>query len=148
MASKAESSIQKTLHLKLASSFVNLERVVEEAEAFMNTVSDDEDLCYRVTLLTSETVTNAMEHGNKWNPEKHILFDLTAYADHIEMRVFDEGEGFELSSVNDPLDQENLLNGRGRGLFFMEHMANELHREMDGCLLRLVFYRNAERSKT
>ena len=141
MGSKAEVSVEKTLHLKLASSFKNLERAVEEAEAFINKVSDDEDLCYRVTLLTSETVTNAMEHGNKWDDAKHVVFDLTAYADRIEMSVFDEGEGFELSSVGDPLDQENLLNGRGRGLFFMEHMANELHREKDGRLLRLVFYR-------
>ena len=141
MASKSEASVEKALHLKLASSFKNLERAVEEAEAFMETVSDDEDLCYRVTLLTSETVTNAMEHGNKWDPEKHVVFDLTAYTDRIELRVFDDGEGFELSSIGDPLDQENLLNGRGRGLFFMEHMANELHREMNGRLLRLVFYR-------
>ena len=141
MASKAEASVEKALHLKLASSFENLERAVEEAEAFMNAVSDDEDLCYRVTLLTSETVTNAMEHGNKWDAKKHILFDLTAYADRIELSVLDEGEGFEASSVGDPLDRDNLLNGRGRGLFFMEQMANELYLEKDGCLLRLVFYR-------
>ena len=141
MASKAEDTVEKALHLELASSFENLERAVEDAEAFMNAICDDDDLCYRVTLLTSETVTNAMEHGNKWNPDKQVVFDLTAYANRIELSVFDDGEGFELSSVGDPLDQENLLNGRGRGLFFMEHMANELHREMDGRLLRLVFYR-------
>ncbi len=141
MASRAESSVQKTLQLKLSSGFKNLERAVEEAEAFMATVTDDDDLTYRVTLLTSETVTNAMEHGHRWNPEKHVVLDLTAYTDRIVLSVIDEGEGFEFSSVADPLDQDNLLNGRGRGLYFMEHMANELHLENDGCLLRLVFYR-------
>ena len=141
MASKAEPSVQKTLHLRLSSSFENLERAVKEAEAFMATVTDDDDLTYRVTLLTSETVTNAMEHGHRWNPEKHVVLDLTAYTDRIVLSVIDEGEGFEFSSVADPLDQDNLLNGRGRGLYFMEHMANELHLENDGCLLRLVFYR-------
>ena len=141
MASKAKPSIQKTLHLKLSCGFKNLERAVEEAEAFMATVTDDDDLAYRVTLLTSETVTNAMEHGHKWDSEKHIILDLTAYTDRIVLSVVDEGEGFEFSSVADPLDQDNLLNGRGRGLYFMEHMANELHLENDGRLLRLVFYR-------
>ncbi len=141
MASKAKPSVQKTLHLKLSSGFKNLERVVEEAEAFMATVTDDDDLAYRVTLLTSETVTNAMEHGHGWDPEKHIIFDLTAYTDRIVLSVYDEGEGFEFSSVGDPLDQKNLLNSRGRGLYFMEHMANELHLEKDGRLLRLIFYR-------
>ena len=141
MASRAEPSVQKTLHLRLSSGFKNLERAVEEAEAFMATVTDDDDLAYRVTLLTSESVTNAMEHGHQWNPEQHVILDLTAYTDRIVLSVIDEGEGFEFSSVVDPLDQDNLLNGRGRGLYFMEHMANELHLENDGCLLRLVFYR-------
>ena len=141
MAAKAEPSVEKTLNLRLSSSFKNLERAVEEAEAFMATVTDDDDLTYRVTLLTSETVTNAMEHGHQWNPEKHVVLDLTAYTDRVVLSVIDEGEGFEFSSVADPLDQDNLLNGRGRGLYFMEHMANELHLENDGRLLRLVFYR-------
>lgn len=141
MASRTEPSLQKELHLKLPSGFKNLERAVEEAEAFMATVTDDDDLVYRVTLLTSETVTNAMEHGNKWDAEKHIVLDLTAYTDRIVLSVFDEGEGFEASSIDDPLLDDNLLNGRGRGLFFMAHMANEMHVEEEGCLLRLIFYR-------
>ena len=52
----------------------------------------------------------------------------------------------QLSSVGDPLHNENMLNGRGRGLYFMEHMADELHLEKKGRLLRLVFYRDSDRS--
>ena len=79
MASRAEPSVQKTLHLRLSSGFKNLERAVEEAEAFMATVTDDDDLTYRVTLLTSETVTNAIEHGHRWNPEQPLIPDPPAY---------------------------------------------------------------------
>lgn len=139
MATKAESE-EKKLHLTLPSSFKNLERAVEEVEGFMSSVTDDEDLAYRVVLLTSEAVTNAMEHGNRWDASKKIILDVVAGSDRIELSVFDEGEGFELSSVVDPLQNENLLNGRGRGLYFMEHMANELHLEENGRRLRLVFY--------
>ena len=142
MASQSEHT-EKTLHLKLASTFANLERAVEEAEAFMGGLTEDDDLAYHVVLLTSEAVTNAMEHGNKWDPSKHIIFALTANAERIELSVFDEGDGFEFSSVGDPLHAENILNGRGRGLYFMEHMADELHLEKKGRLLRLVFYREA-----
>ena len=143
MASKPEHT-EKTLHLKLASTFDNLERAVEEAEAFMGGLTEEDDLAYHVVLLTSEAVTNAMEHGNGWDPNKHIIFDLTADAERIELSVYDEGDGFEFSSVADPLDNENLLNGRGRGLYFMEHMADELHLEKKGRLLRLIFYREPE----
>ncbi len=143
MASKTEQT-EKTLHLKLASTFDNLERAVEEAEAFMGGLNEDDDLAYHVVLLTSEAVTNAMEHGNSWEPDKHIIFDLTANAERIEISVYDEGDGFEFSSVGDPLHTDNLLNGRGRGLYFMEHMADEFHLEKKGRLLRLVFYRESE----
>ena len=143
MASKPEHT-EKTLHLKLASTFDNLERAVEEAEAFMGGLTEEDDLAYHVVLLTSEAVTNAMEHGNGWDPNKHIIFDLTADAERIELSVYDEGDGFEFSSVADPLDSDNLLNGRGRGLYFMEHMADELHLEKKGRLLRLIFYREPE----
>ena len=143
MASKTKRT-DNALYLKLASTFANLERAVEEAETFMNGVTDDEDLAYHVVLLTSEAVTNAMEHGNGWDPEKYIILDLTADAERVELSVFDEGGGFELSSVGDPLHNENMLNGRGRGLYFMEHMADELHLEKKGRLLRLVFYRDSE----
>ena len=143
MASKSDQT-EKTLHLKLSSTFDNLERAVEEAEAFMGGLTDDDDLAYHVVLLTSEAVTNAMEHGNGWDPDKHIIFDLTADAERIELSVYDEGEGFEFSSIGDPLHDQNILNGRGRGLYFMEHMADELHLEKKGRLLRLVFYRDSE----
>ena len=140
MASKTEQT-DKALHLKLASTFANLERAVEEAEAFMQGLTDDEELSYHVVLLTSEAVTNGMEHGNRWDEDKDIVFELKANATRIELSVLDEGDGFELSSVADPLKDENLFEGRGRGLFFMEQMADELHLEQEGRLLRLVFYR-------
>ena len=129
------------LHLKLSSTFDNLERAVNEAEGFMSRMTTDEELAYRVVLLTSEAVTNAMEHGNKWNADKHITLELIATRDRIELKVSDEGEGFESDDVPDPRYGDNVLNGRGRGLFFMEELASELHLERDGCLLRLVFYR-------
>ena len=129
------------LHLKLTSTFDNLERAVEEAEVFITGITEDEDLAYNVVLLTSEAVTNAMEHGNGWDPEKHITMDLSANDKHVVLSVLDEGEGFELSTVANPLQNENLFNGRGRGIYFMESIADEFHLEEEGCLLRLVFYR-------
>jgi len=140
MASKALLT-DGTLHLKLSSTFDNLERAVNEAEAFMSRMTNDDDLAYRVVLLTSEAVTNAMEHGNKWDAEKHITLDLIATRARIELQVGDEGGGYESSDVPDPRHDDNVFNGRGRGLFFMEELASELHLEREGCLLRLIFYR-------
>ncbi|HMB93995.1 MAG TPA: ATP-binding protein [Rhodothermales bacterium] len=128
------------LQMRLASHFDNLERVVEETQRFMKDLTDDEDFAYHIVLLTSEAVTNAMEHGNGFDPEKEVELDLQVFANRIEIAVEDEGTGFKPDTVPDPLAQEQLLIDRGRGLFLMEEMADEVHFKDGGKQLRLVCY--------
>ena len=130
----------KRLHLRLASHFDNLERIVEETQHFMEDLTDDEDFAYHIVLLTSEAVTNAMEHGNGFDPEKEVELDLQVFPDRIEIAVEDEGTGFERDAVPDPLAQDQLLVDRGRGLLLMREMADEVHFEGGGRQLRLVCY--------
>lgn len=132
----------RLLRLKVASTFDNLEKVVEHVQAFMEAHKIGEDLTHNVVLLASEAVTNAMEHGNEWDPDKDIVFKVDTGPEIIEMTVIDEGPGFDLSLVGDPIETENLLKGRGRGLYFMELMADEFHIEREGRQLRLVFRRD------
>ena len=131
----------KTLHRELPSAFEHLEAIVEESQAFMDDVTDDDELAYRVTLLVSEAVTNAMEHGNQFDAAKTVIVDLAAFADRIELRVEDEGAGFEEAAVADPLAEGQLLEDRGRGLFLMQEFADEVHVEHGGRRLRLILHR-------
>jgi serine/threonine-protein kinase RsbW len=41
--------------------------------------------------------------------------------------VLDEGKGFDLSTVPDPLAQENLLSTAGRGIFLMRAFMDEFN---------------------
>ena len=108
----------------------------------MEAVSANENLAYNVILLASEAVANAMEHGNDWNPDKNVILDIEINGDRIEVVVSDEGSGFASSSPGSPLEGDSLLCDRGRGLYFMEQMADEMHFDQDRHQLRLVFYRN------
>src|SRR5947199_349680 len=75
-----------------------------------------EDDCYRIGMSVREGVINAFHYGNEERPEKkiHLAVDLTA--DKMIIHVLDEGIGFKLSDVPDPLAEENLLKTCGRGL--------------------------------
>lgn len=131
----------RLLCLKVASTFDNLEDVVKRVQVFMEAHKIGEGLAHNVVLLASEAVTNAMEHGNEWDSGKYIVLEMDAGPERIEMAVTDEGSGFDLSLVGDPIETENLLKGRGRGLYFMELMADEFYIEQEGRQLRLVFRR-------
>jgi len=116
-----------TKHLEIA-----LETVVESvnlAEEMCLRVAEaagfGEDDCYRIGMSVREGVINAFHYGNKERPDKriHLAVDLTA--DKMIIHVLDEGAGFNLSDVPDPLAEENLLSTSGRGIFLMRAFMDE-----------------------
>jgi serine/threonine-protein kinase RsbW len=84
-----------------------------------------EDDCYRIGMSVREGVINAFHYGNQERPEKkiHLAVDLTA--DKMIIHVLDEGTGFKLIDVPDPLAEENLLSTSGRGIFLMRAFMDE-----------------------
>lgn len=128
-----------TMEMVLNSDFASIERVVEETEAFLAGRVEDEDLAYRVVLLATEAVTNAIEHGNKFNPEKQVFFRVDVQTSRIELVVEDQGEGFNPEDQDDPREAENLLREGGRGILFMESMADDIEFTEGGRKVHLTF---------
>lgn len=92
---------------------------VAEASGF------NEDECYRIGMAVREGVINAFHYGNQEKPEKkiHLAIDLTV--ERMIIHVMDEGKGFRLTDVPDPLAEENLLSTSGRGIFLMKAFMDE-----------------------
>lgn len=130
---------QKKLELKLSSTFKNLDDAVEVLQDFVPTLGLNDDLAYRVILLASEALTNAMEHGNQWDEKKEATLHLAKEGDRVELTVTDEGDGIYWTQ-RDPLTEANRLADHGRGQYFMRTMADEVHVEQQGRRLRLIFY--------
>ena len=84
-----------------------------------------EDDCYRIGMSVREGVINAFHYGNRERPEKkiHLALDLTP--EKLVIHVRDEGQGFNLQDVPDPLAEENLLSTSGRGIFLMRAFMDE-----------------------
>ena len=129
----------KRLDLRLSSTFDELDRAVEALQEFIPSLNLEDDLSYRVILLASEALTNALEHGNEWDENKKATLSLIKEKDRVELCVTDEGGGIHWTQ-RDPLAESNMLHERGRGQYFMKQMADEVHIEKDGGTLRLVFY--------
>lgn len=128
------------MEMVLESDLASIERVVEETEAFLESRVSDEDLAYRVVLLATEAVTNAIEHGNKFDPSKQVFFRVDVREASIELVIEDQGEGFDPSERDDPREKENLLREGGRGILFMESMADEVEFASGGRKVHLRFY--------
>ncbi|HEY2456810.1 MAG TPA: ATP-binding protein [Candidatus Acidoferrum sp.] len=90
-------------------------------------VGFNEDECYRIGMSVREGVINAFHYGNQEKPEKKIHLAIELTQDKMVIHVMDEGKGFQLTDVPDPLAEENLLSTSGRGIFLMRAFMDEFN---------------------
>jgi len=86
--------------------------------------SDDDG--HWIGMAIREAVNNAIKHGNRQDPDKLVKVTFEIGEDEFEVRVTDEGEGFDVSSVPDPLKPENLLRTSGRGVFYIRSFMDSV----------------------
>lgn len=82
---------------------------------------------FAVHVALQESLSNAIKHGNRYDPSRRIFVSCRLTKQEIEISVRDEGSGFDPSKVPDPTLPENLdsLSGRGLKLItgFMDYVA-------------------------
>src|SRR3979490_731485 len=110
-----------TLETKVESVNVAEERCLRVCEA----AGFAEEDFYRIGMSVREGVINAFHYGNQERPEKKIYLAVDLTPDKMIIHVLDEGTGFKLSEVPDPLAEENLLSTSGRGIFLMRAFMDE-----------------------
>ena len=53
-----------------------------------------EDMAHWIELTISESMINAIQHGNKCDPAKHATLRISSDGEAIEVIVEDQGKGF------------------------------------------------------
>lgn len=142
METSSEDAPLDRVHLAVGSTFENLEVLVDRLEGFVAKYVGEEERAYQIVLAASEAVTNAMQHGNAFDPGKTTTLECLAFEDRLEIGVEDEGGGFERGQVKDPLEEENLLEPSGRGLYIIETLADEVRYEQAGRRVQMTFNRS------
>jgi serine/threonine-protein kinase RsbW len=127
-----------SLSLVLTSHVDVLDYVQVVCDQLCATAQLNEDAVHWVGVSVRESVVNAIRHGNRFDPTKHVhvrfAFVPAGAPEFLEVHVEDEGEGFDPEEVADPLAPENLLKSSGRGIFFMRNFMDdvELRRRPEG----------------
>jgi anti-sigma regulatory factor (Ser/Thr protein kinase) len=86
-----------------------------------------EDDAMRVELALQEALANAIRHGCKNDPTKHVQCCVTIDdAGEIVIVVRDPGPGFDPAGLADPLAPENVLKSSGRGVFLINELMDEV----------------------
>ena len=100
----------------------------------------------KLKTAVAEAAMNAMEHGNKYDPDKPVSVNVFVDETAVRVTITDEGGGAPLKPSTTP-DLEAKLAGeqspRGWGLFLIQNMVNEMHIRQDSQhhTIELVMYR-------
>jgi serine/threonine-protein kinase RsbW len=118
------------VRLELPSAFEWLDLVQVLSDRLSSIAGLDEDGVHWVGVAVRESVINAIKHGNHEDRKKHVTIEFELEprprAERLIVSVSDEGEGFDPSSVGDPLAAENILKSSGRGIFFMRSFMDDV----------------------
>jgi len=113
----------------LESDLKNVEVAEEVTRRVSSTAGFDEDEQHKIDMAVHESVINAIWHGNKNDPSKHIWLRFEIFSDRLEIHVRDQGNGYDPSHLPDPLSEDNLLNVSGRGIFLIRTFMDDFRVE-------------------
>lgn len=115
-------------------------------ESFIDNAKDrfhlDDDIYGNIMIAVTESVNNAIVHGNRNASDKNVSLRLNVDDSTLKITVSDEGPGFDYNILPDPTSPENLDKPGGRGIFLMKHLCDEVHFEDEGRSVLMIFYLN------
>jgi serine/threonine-protein kinase RsbW len=131
----------KTFELTIPSRLEELEAVQKLIAEATTAFGLSDDMAYWMELTISESVINAIRHGNRCDPEKETHVRISFDGESVEVVVEDQGEGFNFEDLADPTQAENLLKPCGRGILIIRSFMDEVklsHKEGGGTKLRML----------
>ena len=130
----------RSFELTISSRLEEMHAVHDLIERAVREYRLDDEFAYWIELAISESMINAIKHGNKSDPSKSATLKLSSDGENLEIIVEDQGKGFELETVADPTEGANLLKPCGRGVLIIRSFMDEvdLSKCEGGCRLRMV----------
>ncbi len=117
----------KDLVLELPTDIHSIDSAVEYVMSRCRTCSAQaKRLNFNFRVGLTEALANAMLYGNADDPSKRVMVEVTLAEGRLEVKVKDQGQGFDPASIPDPTRPENLTRPCGRGLFLMRELLDEV----------------------
>ena len=117
-ANKIEVSIGSTLE------YLDLIQAITDSITRM--MGFEEHSAHWIGMSVRESVTNAIQHGNKLDQGKRVEIRYEVEPDQLSISVRDQGVGFHVESLPNPLAPENLLKPSGRGIFYIRSFMDKV----------------------
>lgn len=128
-ASGKNQSWRKLAEFSLASILGNEREAIRQVGQAVQTLSIPDSLLDRLKTAVAEATMNAIEHGNKNQPDLPVVIQVQASPTAVRVRITDQGGGQPIPEPEAP-NLEAKLAGlqtpRGWGLFLIKNLTDEM----------------------
>jgi len=114
------------VEVSIGSALEYLDLVQTLTDCITSFMGFDEDAAHWIGMSVRESVTNAIQHGNKMDQDKRVDIRFEVSPDRLDISIADQGRGFRAEDLPNPLDPENLLKPSGRGIFYIRSFMDEV----------------------
>jgi serine/threonine-protein kinase RsbW len=118
--------IANEIEVIISSALDNLDLIQTLTDCITDFMKFDEDSAHWIGMSVRESVTNAIQHGNKLDTSKKVDICFEVAPDRLSISVKDQGGGFQADKIPNPLDGDNLLKPSGRGIFYIRTFMDEV----------------------
>jgi serine/threonine-protein kinase RsbW len=137
---------QMATELTITSDLAEARRVQELIEEALTASAYTEHDIFAIKLALEEALVNAIKHGNQMDPDKRVYIVYHVTAERFDIRITDEGAGFNPEDVPDPTDPANLERPCGRGLLLMRGFMTDVQYHGKGNIVSMSKVREAAAS--
>jgi serine/threonine-protein kinase RsbW len=76
------------------------------------------ELAYHINLVLTEAMANAIRHANDFDPDKEVRVTISASDQNLIIKVFDQGQGFDIETLAKLKARASDEGGRGIQIIF------------------------------
>ncbi len=100
----------------------------------------DDIQMHKLMVSLTEAVNNAIIHGNKSDATKKVSIRCEVRPGWLVAIINDEGRGFKIDNVRNPLNKENLMRDSGRGIFLMKTLMDKVDYEVKSTGVQVMLW--------
>ena len=119
--------IPDEIEVMITSALENLDLIQSLTDSVTAFMKFEEDTAHWIGMSVRESVTNAIQHGNKLDTGKKVEVCYKMTPESLTIIVRDQGSGFQADKIPNPLEGDNLLKPSGRGIFYMRSFMDEVN---------------------
>ena len=127
-------------NFKIKSSLKEIQPVVGQILALLQETGAPAALLHDIKLSAEEAIINAVKHGSKLKEDLPVAIAFSRQGDVVRVAVEDCGSGYDHQCIPDPTLDENISKGRGRGIFLIRKLMDEVHFNPAGNRIEMVKY--------